>query len=127
MMKKQYFLKPCLFLLLSAVFYVSGEEKNNKSSYAQITNPTPENLKTYSGTCDDLQPITSFENFIVQMFSHLDDDCLYLMPANELSQKLGIDVLDDEKQDTITTRKKNLLRAYMMEFSYKKKVFMRWS
>ncbi len=124
MIKKQYFLKSCLFLLLSAVFYVSGEEKNHKSSHAQITNPTPENLKTYSGTCDDLQPITSFENFIVQMFSHLDDDCLYLMPANELSQKLGIDVLDRKDGQSavdfthsVIARKKDLLRAHMMGFS----------
>ncbi len=105
MIKKQYFLKSCLFLLLGAVFYVSGEEKKPKFPYVQITNPTPENLKTYSGTCDDLQPITSFDDFIVQIFSHLDDDCLYLMPANELSQKLGIDVLDGKKRYTVTTRK----------------------
>ncbi len=32
MIKKQYFLKSCLFLLLGAVFYVSGEEKKNNSS-----------------------------------------------------------------------------------------------
>ncbi len=90
-----------------------AENKNIEDPFGHITNPTPENLPTYSGTCDDLYPITSLNNLLTQIYRHLDDDCLYLMPTDQLSKKLGIAVVpyyDMETGKPIKDRYEELLQ-----------------
>ncbi len=80
------------FILFCGLNVGWAVDKSNKDPFGHITNPTPDNLPTYSGTCEDLYPSTSFNHLLTQIYQHLDDDCLYLMPTDELSKKLGVEV-----------------------------------
>ncbi len=88
------------FILCYGTNLSLAKEKHTKDPFGHITNPTPEILPTYSGTCDDLQTITGFEHLLSQIYKHLDDDCLYLMTPNELSKKLGIEVYAHQDIET---------------------------
>lgn len=81
-----------MFFCLFTLFNVGLADKI-KLPFGHISNPSAENLPTFSGTCEDLYPIKSFDDLMFQLYSHLDDDCLYLMPMAELSEKLGIGVV----------------------------------
>ncbi len=100
MMKSSFFLSVLLVtpLLKASVCISSSEPVGTEEPFIHIKNPTPDNLPTYTGTCENLVPITSFEHLLKQIISHLDDECLFTMPMEKLSKKLGIDVIQAGEQ-----------------------------
>ncbi len=78
---------PCC--LLFSITSAYSENKYPLEDSSELTTDLP----TYSGTCDDLKPVTSFKDFFLQLYSHLDDDCLYVMSNKTLAEKLGVQVL----------------------------------
>ncbi len=76
-----------------------GGATAEESDYLDLMEPTPENTPTYSGTCEDLHPIKDLDDLLFQIYSHLDDDCLYAMPMAELSKKWGVKIISFTNDD----------------------------
>ncbi len=86
-MNKLRYISCCL------LFYITNSYSENNYPLEDPSELTTD-LATYSGTCDDLKPITSFKDFFLQLYHHLDDDCLYTMSNKTLAEKLGVSVLN---------------------------------
>ncbi len=68
-MNKSRYISCCL------LFYITNSYSENNYPLEDPSELTTD-LATYSGTCDDLKPITSFKDFFLQLYHHLDDDRL---------------------------------------------------
>lgn len=98
-----------LFLFFCGMNFVRADEKttgviNNLSApYRHLTDIVPKSLPTYSGTCDNIKPAHNIHELLFQVYTHLDDRCLYFMPTEELSKKLGVKIFSskDEKLEYI--------------------------